>query len=224
MLETQIRPAHPGDTDRIARLLVDLYEAEMPGMMAGAPKLRRVELVRRLVAGNPAVVRDGLVLTQGEVLLGYGAMSLSARQRCPANPADVLREARAMFGSRRGAAFAWGYFRFQALVCAPLSAGTAQLHSLVIDPAARDAGHGERLFLAMERRARDTHHRIALLYVLAGNRAQSLYERAGYLVVPTPSAGGPRRWLRHPGVAMAKRLEMHADVSVQDAPAPVATR
>lgn len=217
MREIQIRPANQGDAGEIARLLVALYEAEMPGMLAGSYE-SRVELLKRLIAPNKAVVRRGLVLTQGEEILGYGAAAAGDEQRAFSSTFDIISQATEVLGPRNGAIFAWNYYRFQSLMCVPLPMNTAQMHSLVIDPAHRGHGYGERLLCAMEQQAIDSRHQIALLYVVAGNPAQRLYERMGYLVVPTPStAGMVRRLLRQPGVAMAKRLTANVSAVPQSA-------
>jgi ribosomal protein S18 acetylase RimI-like enzyme len=217
LYEIQIRSANSDDSNQIARLLVALYEAEMPGMLAG-PQESRVELLRQLIANNKAVVRCGLVLTQGQEIIGYGATAPADEQREMSNTIDVLRQSQKVLGLRNGAIFTWHYFRFQSLMCVPLPKNTAQMHSLVIDPAQRGKGYGERMLRAMEQQAVDSCHQIALLYVVAGNPAQRLYERMGYLVVPTPStAGAARRLLRKPGLAMAKRLPVNVAAVPQSA-------
>nr|WP_237536022.1 GNAT family N-acetyltransferase [Streptomyces sp. SID3343] len=194
-------------------MLTRLYEAETPRMLRGGDDAR-VELLFRLIRHDETVVRNGLILEEEDgSVVGYGALSPGAGQRRPTPLGPVLREARALLGTNAALTFVGGYAKLQSLVCAPLPADTAQLHSLVVDPALRGRGLGQQLVGRLEDGARRTGHRAVLLYCLEGNPAVRLYQRHGYRHTSTPPIAGPRRFLRHPGSALVKSLTADATES-----------
>jgi GNAT superfamily N-acetyltransferase len=152
----ECRPATRADTWAVARLLVQLYEAEAPGLLTGDPEHAALRISRALEHdGGPAPLGTYYLLTRGDVALGVGAV---ATAECPV----------------RGL---WGP--------GPTDPADALLHSMVVDRGVRRTGVGTHLLRSLEDQAARRGKRNLLLYLRSGNPAELFYERFGYQTIRT---------------------------------------
>jgi ribosomal protein S18 acetylase RimI-like enzyme len=201
-----VRPTVPADRDAVARLLVQLYAFEVPGMMRGAEPAR-TELARRIVAATPAGLR--FVLERDGVIVGMGSIGTSQEPR-PSTPPKVVLQAPAVLGPVHGLRTIVGAARGVLSVAAPPAANEAQLHSLVVDRRYRGQGLGGLLLARLEDEALARGRTHAVLQVVTSNRtAQDFYRSRGYQPVADPPVG-IRRVLGYPTIVMHKDLQQPA--------------
>ncbi|HEU4327531.1 MAG TPA: GNAT family N-acetyltransferase [Roseiflexaceae bacterium] len=187
-----LRPAQADDCAALADLLVQLYHAEMPGVLRGTPEGQRAFVSALLSVGGlggwtgRSMVYDSdgaLVGTAGMYLPGEpqiisvppGIFLLAWRSLGPANALVMITSmARAVFSGGSG-----------------LPPSTAYIHSVVVDQRARGRGVGQALLAELERSAAERGARAVQLRVIVGNEpARRLYLRQGYRVV-----GRTPRWI-----------------------------
>ncbi|GGL92208.1 GNAT family N-acetyltransferase [Nakamurella endophytica] len=178
-----LRAASPDDDDATARLLVQRYEVEVPGMLHGPPA-SRFELARRLVRATPRTGRTVLEL-DGDVV-GMGALATAARPR-PSTPARVLLQAPAVLGPFAGLRTVVGAVRGAVTVAPAPAVDQAMVHSLVVDRSRRGEGLGAVLLDRLEDQARSAGLAFVVLQVVASNRhALSFYRSRGYRHLDAP--------------------------------------
>lgn len=199
----RVRPAVPADRDVVARLLVELYVVEVPGMMRGSERAQ-VELARQIVTATPVGLRH--VLERDGLVVGMGSLA-TAEQPRPSTPARVVLRAPAVLGPLHGLRTMLGAARGVLSVAGPPNADEAQLHSLVVDGRYRGRGLGGVLLSRLEDEAVALGKARAVLQVVTSNRAAlAFYRSRGY----RPLSDGPpviRRVIGYPSVLMRKDLQ-----------------
>ncbi|WP_298820633.1 GNAT family N-acetyltransferase [Chloroflexus sp.] len=177
-----IRPATESDIPDLARLIVELYHAEVPGALSGARSGQERLIAYTLRANGAAALAHRYVVCDSQQrVIGTGMVQFADApvfERAPRGTlVAALREigigptlklvavvARTLFGVYRHA-----------------DPQSALIHSVVVDPAARGQGAGFALMMALEAAIRQYGLPRARLQVLASNTgAQRLYRRLGY--------------------------------------------
>ena len=202
----RIDAADASDSTEIARLLLQLYREEAPGMVP-----RKVEsFVALLEAGlraHESTLASSLVARSDQDpsrLVGHIALSCDHNPRTTPFSPDYLRLAVRRLGVRPAARVLWRQYRLMGLLCAALGPKTAQLHSLIVDPDHRGEGVAVELVRCVEDEARRNEQEAILLYILAGNPVEEFYRRLGYRRVHLPR---PQHPMPHSGIAMQRVLD-----------------
>ncbi|OLT21698.1 hypothetical protein BJF78_34130 [Pseudonocardia sp. CNS-139] len=197
-----VRPAGAGDVGVLGRLIAQLYDFELPGMLRGEVAAR-VEAGRRLVAATPlggrfVVVRDGVVVATG---------SLATRDAPrPSTPPSALLALPSVMGARDAALSLVGVLRGILTIAAPPAADEAQLHSVVVDDRVRGQGAGLRIVRHLEGLAAAAGKRRTVLQVVASNTgARAFYRALGYEETG-PAHGRLRNTVAFPSVLMSRPL------------------
>ncbi len=156
----ECRPATPADAWPVARLLVQLCEAEAPGALTGERGALRIR--RALEHDGGATLLGGYhLLTRDDEPLGVGALATAEFPVCrlwyPGLPVDTGR----------------------------LGPQDALLHSMVVDRGVRRAGIGTHLLRSLEDQAARRGKHNLLLSVRGDNPAACFYERFGYQTIRT---------------------------------------
>lgn len=202
----RVDAATPGDVPQIAELLCLLYEAEAPRLVPDDTHAFIELLQAGLRARGHELAESSFIVRDGDNpgrAGGYIALSCDRNPRKPPFSARYLAEAIRRFPVRQAALLLWRQYRLSALLCAPLPAKTAQMHSLIIRPELRGQGLAKRLINQAESHARHRRQHGVTLYVLDGNPVEPLYRRLGYQRIRTPKPAFP---LPHPGMAMHRAL------------------
>lgn len=198
-----IRPAYTGDIPAIARLMVQLFHAEMPGTLRGSLDAQEALLRFTLERSSNAMFRRYIVVNTADHVLGTASLRLARDRLIASMPPGTMREARKLLGMIEACRL------FSALVRSSLAPETALngqeafIHSVVVEEQARGHGVGAWLISEIERTARLEGARAAKLRVVVGNEgAKRLYQRLGYRVIGrTPSQ---LDWLLLPTELMSK--------------------
>ncbi len=184
-----LRPATSADAGTLAELVVQLFHAEMPGVLRG-PRDGQVRLIRHLVehelasgvrgrfmavdaSGN--VVGSASIRLHGDVStvnLPRGTLTLAIRCLGPLNTliliGNMLRAA--LVGETR------------------LRPGECYVYSVVVAEDQRGRGIGDAIMQQIEERARCMGVSVAYLRVISSNQpARRLYLRRGYQIVARTS-------------------------------------
>ncbi|MEF3273555.1 MAG: GNAT family N-acetyltransferase [Chloroflexus sp.] len=177
-----IRQATTTDIPDLARLIVELYHAELPGALSGPLAGQERLLAYTLRAnGETALAHRYVICDLQRRVIGSGMVQFPDQpvfERAPRGTlAAALRElgllptlrlmvltARALFGVYRHT-----------------DPQSALIHTVVVTSAARGRGAGQTLMAALEKQISQHGLRRARVQVLASNTgAQRLYRRLGY--------------------------------------------
>jgi ribosomal protein S18 acetylase RimI-like enzyme len=197
-----VRRAEAGDIDVLSRLLIQLYAHELPGMLHG-PVTAQIELAHRIVSSAPLGRR--YVLERDGEILGMGSLATDDEPR-PDIPAGALLPAPLLLGPLSGTRSLLGAARGLLTALDPPAPDEGQIHSVVVDEAARGQGLGAVILAHLEDDALALGRRQAVLQVISSNgAARSFYRAAGY--AETEYRPGPiRRALAYPSVIMRREL------------------
>ncbi|GIV92695.1 GCN5 family acetyltransferase [Chloroflexus islandicus] len=177
-----IRPATTNDVLDIARLIVELYHAELPGALSGAREGQERLLAYTLEAnGAAAFDHRYVVCDEQQRVIGTGMLQFPGApvfERAPRGTlAAALREIGLLPTLQLAATVSrtlFGVYRHD-------DAQSALIHSVVVAAAARGRGAGQLLIAALEDRIRTRGLARARLQVLVSNTgAQRFYRRLGY--------------------------------------------
>jgi GNAT superfamily N-acetyltransferase len=197
-----IREAEPGDVEALARLLVALYDHEVPGMLRG-PYEKRLTLTRRLVTAAPLGQR--YVVEHDSRVAATGSLATTERPR-PSTPPSAILGAPLIVGPVNGVLTFIGGIRGMATMIPGPSAQEALIHSVVVSEHQRGGGVGRALLAFLEDKAREAGKSAAVLQVVASNAgARRFYRAAGYVEEPA-RLGVVQRLLAFPSVVMRKQL------------------
>jgi len=206
----KIDAARPADLPEIARLLIELYQAEAPWSVPGDQRRFSELLQIGLRSQCPDLLESSLVARDREDparLAGYVALSPDHCPRKPLFSRRYVAAALRLLGPASAAKVLWHQFRMMGLLCSPLVPGAAQLHSLIIDPVHRGEGLAAKLVREVEdlavRRAQES----IVLFIFDGNPVERFYRRLGYTQVPLPQ---PRFPMPQRGIAMQCALRSPA--------------
>ncbi|WP_299450019.1 GNAT family N-acetyltransferase [uncultured Serinicoccus sp.] len=173
----RVRPATGADLAALSALFLQLYDAELPGMLGGEEPAR-VEAVRRLLGAAPPTGR--YVLEHGGEVVGSGSLATQEAPR-PATPPSRLLALPSVLGVPAALASYPGVLRAVLTVAPPPRTEEAQIHSVVVDRRHRGAGAGAEIMGHFEAAAAQLGKQRVSLQVLESNGgALAFYEALGY--------------------------------------------
>jgi len=200
--------ADVADAERLAQLLLELYQSECAHLVPENIEAFR-ELLRQTLTVNPAGLRETFVVRDthesNRIVASVVASTSRNPRRSPLTRTHATNTVRRL-GARTAARVLWTQLQLANLLCASLPHRTTQLHSLIIDPAHRGQYLGARLVQAVEDHAIQNGDEHILLYILAGNEVQRFYQKLGYTQRELPG----RHRIYYPGIAMTRSLSFHA--------------
>ncbi len=187
-----LREAQADDCAALADLLVQLYHAEMPGVLRGTPEGQRAFVHALLsVGGLGGWAGRWMVYDTGGALVGTTGMYLPGEPQSVSVPPGIFLIAWRTLGPANALLMLANMVRAVFAGGAGLPPSTAYIHSVVVDQRARGRGIGQALLAELERHAAERGARAIQLRVIVGNApARRLYLRQGYRVV-----GRTPRWL-----------------------------
>ena len=177
-----LRVATMDDAGATADLLVQLYRAEVPGVLHG-PTAGQVQLFQHILTHELACGVGGrYVATRPDGrILGSASIRTPARSSDNLLPPGTLRAAIATVGVGDTLRLILSALRASCISDIVLSSGECYIYSVVVDSAARGHGVGMAMMGQIEDEARRHGARAALLRVVVGNdTARRLYVRLGY--------------------------------------------
>lgn len=189
-----VRPATPADLPEIARLIVQLYDTELPGALVGPPEKKQALMRFTLEANGEAALRQRYMLcaADGQVA-GTGMLQFPGDPTFERAPAGTVRKATALLGVRYSARLLFTAAKTLLTVYKQRNPAAALVHSVVVDEQFRGHGLGRMLMGELERTAAGHGYRSTVLQVLADNvSARTLYLHMGYRDIWQSPA-----WTRH---------------------------
>lgn len=201
-----MRPAEASDLGRIAELLVQLYEAELPSILLGAPD-KQAELIHfTLSARDFQGLRYRYVLCEQDgKIVGTAGLELPNGPYYERAPNGTVAKAFQLLGFRPALRLFTAILRQMCTGPRPEPDQAVLLHSFVIDKAQRGKGYGRTGLAMIEEEVGRLGFGEIYLEVLAENTsARRLYQNAGYKDFwQSPLWTKAIRW---PGFLMLKRL------------------
>ncbi len=202
-------PATWNDLDVLANLMVQLYNAELPGSLRGPLAGQRALMRYFLEQSGPEGLRGRYVAVDDDgAIVGSAAMRLHGDPDVGVLPAGTLRAAVRYLGLINTLQLFSTMLRAALAPETQLEPQSAYIHSVVIDAEWRGQGLGHGLMAAIEQVAQDRGARTCVLRVITSNTsARRLYQRLGYQVIErTPPWMEWTEWLTFPSEIMTKRL------------------
>jgi GNAT superfamily N-acetyltransferase len=202
-----VRPATQADIPDLARLIVELYQAEMPGALTG-PVEKRIELLRFTLEanGDKAVHHRYVLCNERGMVIGTGMIECPGNGRFERAPSGTVATAFRTLGVFPALRLFGVVARTLFGVYRHTDPQSALIHTVVVTRSERSNGAGAVLMHALESAIREFGYTRARLQVLAWNTgAQRFYERLGYTAIWRLS--GWRVLLSWPSVVMEKALE-----------------
>lgn len=177
-----VRPAQEADIPSLARLMVELYHAELPGVLRGSRVGQECLLAYTLTANGPTALRYRYVVCdEQQRVIGTGMLQLPGEPAFERAPRGTLIAALRELGTLPTlhligtiARTLFGVYRHD-------DPHSALIHSVVIATDVRGCGAGQVLMTALEEHIGAHRLTRARLQVLASNtNAQRFYYRLGY--------------------------------------------
>lgn len=185
-----LRPAGEGDAEALAGLIVQLYNAEAPGVLRG-PHAGHLRLFQEMIGYEVASGTRGryLAIDDGGQAVGTASVRIAGEPGGGLIPPGIVGMALRSVGPANTLRMLSSVLRAALFTETPLRAGEAYIYSVVVAEGLRGMGLGRQMMEQIEDEARHAGARAALLRVIVGNQgARRLYERLGYRVVSrTPS-------------------------------------
>lgn len=182
-----IRPATQEDFPAIARLLIQLYTAELPGALRG-PIQEQQELLHFTLAAKQDQGLQGRTVACDRA----GNVVATATVEYPGStpydraPDGTISQAVKRIGYGATARLLMVVARSMVPVPRPHTPDAVWVHSIVVDKAARGQGIGQAMMSNLEQQAHAAGYQTAWLQVLAMNQpARRLYRQLGYTDVWT---------------------------------------
>jgi GNAT superfamily N-acetyltransferase len=203
----EYRAATRHDAWHVARLLIQLYEVEAPGMLTGDLEFSAL-IVRRALEHNDcsALLGAYYLQTLDDRPTGIGAVATAESPRRALWYPNLPTDARRLLGVRSGRAFVRGLKKLMGALVNPIREHEAMLHSIVIDRDVRRHGIGAHLLRVLEEEAGRREKVSSVLYVLNGNPAEQFYERFGYHTIRVTDGSRWGKKAAYPSIAMRKPL------------------
>lgn len=201
-----VRPAVETDLRELARLLVELYQSELPGALTG-PVEKQAELMRFTLEanGDRALQHRYVLCTDDGTIIGTGMIEFPGNGHFNRAPNGTIAAAIRALGAFRAARLFGTVARSLFGVYHHTDTQSALIHSLVIAAHERNRGAGTALMDHLEHTIHERKYTRARLQVLAWNTgAQRFYARRGYTEIWRLS--GWRAMLSWPSVVMEKNL------------------
>ncbi|KAB8144333.1 GNAT family N-acetyltransferase [Chloroflexia bacterium SDU3-3] len=199
------RPAQPEDIPALAGLLVQLYNAELPGALHGPPEGQRRLMRYTLEQGEGALFRRYVAVASDGQLVGTGSYRLARDKVFSPAPPGTVRRSVSELGLGNTAFLFMMLLRAGLVAESQLGNDGAYIHSLVVDERARGSGVGAWMLGQIERLAAADGASAAHLRVIVANaRALPFYQRLGYRATArtSPLIG----WATYPCDYMTKAL------------------
>ncbi len=177
-----VRPARPEDLETISDLLTQLYAAELPGALAGS-RAKQAELLRfTLETKSQQGLRHRYVLSdQHGAVLASAALDMPGEPAYERAPDGTVATALRLLGVRHTLRLLLTVARSMLITPKERPAGSALLHSVVVDEQQRGQGLGRVLMQEIETKVRASGLNTIVLQVLVANQpAQHFYHALGY--------------------------------------------
>lgn len=192
-----IRPARTDDLQRIADLIVQLYDSEAPGALIGVAHDKQ-ELMRFTLEanGDRALRRRYVVCSHEGQVVASGMLQFPSDARFERAPAGTARRAVSLLGLRHALHTIFILGRALLTEYRRRDPEAALIHSVVVDRSFRRMGLGQMIVEELERIAFAAGYRWVDVQVMADNEpARRLYEKYGYQVVwRSPTWAKPFTW------------------------------
>lgn len=201
-----IRPARAEDIPTLARLIIDLYQSELPGALTG-PQSAQEELMRFTLETNgpKALVNRYMLCAADGQPLGTGMLEFPGEPAFERAPDGTIAASFRVMGVGPTLTLLGTVARSLLGVYKHADPHSALLHSVVIQASSRSQGAGQALVAGLEDKIREHGLPRARLQVLGSNLgAQRFYARLGYREVWRLS--GWRAALSWPSLVMQKDL------------------
>lgn len=208
-----VRPATQADLPDLARLIAELYQSELPGVLTG-PVEKQAELLRfTLEANGDKAVRHRFVLCNDHgAIIGTGMIEFPGDERFERAPDGTVAAALRSLGMLRAVHLFGAVARSLLGVYRHNDPQSALIHSVVVTAHERGRGAGAVLMDHLELTIRAHRYARARLQVLAWNTAaQRFYARRGYVEIWRLS--GWRATLSWPSVVMEKSLDRSSRIT-----------
>ncbi|MFQ3664332.1 MAG: GNAT family N-acetyltransferase [Chloroflexaceae bacterium] len=180
-----LRPASSTDADALAELVVQLFHAEMPGVLRG-PRAGQVRLIRHLVEHELASGARGrfMALDAGGRPVGSASIRLYGDVSTVSLPRGTLALALRCLGSLNTLVLIGNMLRAALVGETRLRPGECYIYSVVVAEDQRGRGIGDAIMDRIEEQARRMGASVAYLRVISSNQpARRLYLRRGYQIV-----------------------------------------
>lgn len=177
-----VRPAVHEDFPRIAQLLIQLYAAELPGALSGAPAGQQ-ELLEFTLAAKQAQGLQGRYVACNAAgdILATGTVEYPGVTPYERAPDGTIQLAVTRIGYRATARLLLTVARSMVPSPRPSTPDAVWLHSVVVDDRHRGQGIGRVLMNQLEAQAIAHGYQAVWLQVLAMNQpARQLYQQLGY--------------------------------------------
>lgn len=183
--DLSVRPARVEDLPQIANLLIQLYEAELPGALSGSRIAQQHLLQFSLEANSAQGLRQRYVIADnsGDVL-ATAALDLPGSPPYERAPAGTIRKAFTTIGGWNTLQLLLVVARSLIYTHRPRLAQSALIHSVVVDKHQRQHGLGKMIVCKLEHISRAVGVANLMLQVLDSNyAARQFYHGLGYKVI-----------------------------------------
>lgn len=177
-----IRPARVDDIPMLADLLRQLYDAELPGALTGAPDHQR-RLLRFTLEAQPnqALQHRYVLCNADDQVLATGMIQFPTEPPFERAPAGTVRMAVTLLGYWAVGRLLLTIARSMIGIYPQRLADTVLLHSVVVDARYRGQGLGRCIVNQLEQIATEQGYQAVVLQVLADNAvARRFYLDCGY--------------------------------------------
>jgi ribosomal protein S18 acetylase RimI-like enzyme len=201
-----IRPATRADLPDLARLIVELYQSELPGALTG-PVEKQAELLRFTLEanGDKALHHRYVLCNDHGAIIGTGMIEFPGDRRFDRAPDGTVAAAIRTLGAFRAMRLFGTVVRTVFGVYRHDDPHSALIHTVVVTARERGRGAGAALMDHLEHTIHARRYACARLQVLAWNTAaQRFYACRGYVEIWRLS--GWRALLSWPSVVMEKSL------------------
>ncbi len=184
-----LRPATSTDAEALAELVVQLFHAEMPGVLRG-PRAGQVRLIRHLVEHELASGARGrfMALDAGGRPVGSASIRLYGDVGTVSLPRGTLALAMRCLGLLNTLVLIGNMLRAALVGETRLRPGECYIYSVVVAEDQRGRGIGDAIMDRIEEQARRMGAGVAYLRVISSNQpARRLYLRRGYQIVARTS-------------------------------------
>ncbi len=184
-----LRPATSTDAEALAELVVQLFHAEMPGVLRG-PRAGQVRLIRHLVEHELATSARGrfMALDASGRPVGSASIRLYGDVSTVSLPRGALALAMRCLGLFNTLVLIGNMLRAALVGETRLRPGECYIYSVVVAEDQRGRGIGDAIMDRIEEQARRMGAGVAYLRVISSNQpARRLYLRRGYQIVARTS-------------------------------------
>lgn len=202
-----VRPASSADFPDLTRLIVELYQSELPGALTG-PLEKQMELMSfTLEANGDKALQHRYVLCDDHgAVIGTGMIEFPGDGRFDRAPRGTIAAAIRTLGVSRAVRLFGMVSRSLFGIYRHTDMQSALIHTVVVSACRRSRGAGTVLMDYLEDNIKERNYTRARVQVLAWNTgAQRFYARRGYAEIWRLS--GWRAILSWPSLVMEKSLE-----------------